>query len=96
LRHRDRARSAGVAGRVGEARGKRKGCVREDSVAGGSTGDQVRGFGRRGDVIGKGARPLPRGAINPGNHDVSNEGFNSAIGCAVDLARGSARKDVLE
>ena len=94
--HRDRARGAGVAGRVGEARGRRKGCFRENSVAGGSTVNQIGRFGRRGDVIGKGARPLPRGAINPGNHDVCNEGFNSAIGCAVDLARGSARKGVLE
>ena len=77
--HRDRARSAGVAGRVGEARGERKGCFRKDSVASGSTVNQIGRFGRRGNVIGKGAGPLPRGAINPGNHDVSNEGFNSAI-----------------
>ena len=94
--HRNRARSAGVAGRVGEARGKREGCFGKDSVAGGSAVDQIGRFGRRGDVIGKSASSLPRGAINPGNHDISNEGFNSAIGCAVDLARGSACKGVLE
>jgi hypothetical protein len=78
------------------ARGERKGCFRENSVAGGSAANQIRRFSRGGDVIWKGAGPLPRGAINPGNHDVSNEGFNSAIGCAVDLARGSACKGVLE
>ena len=92
----NRACGAGITGWVGEARGTWERGFREDSVSKGSAVDQIGGLSRWGDIIWEGARLLPRRAINPGNHNVSDERFNSAIGCAVDLSRCSSREAILE